>query len=357
MARVFVAMSGGVDSAAAALLALRAGHQVSGIHARMVRPADWGLTGLEEKLWQDAADAEAVARRLGIPFYQVDCCGVFRDTVIREFIREYQAGRTPNPCVVCNRTVKFGALLDQARALGAELLATGHYARAARDGASGRWLLKRGADRRRDQSYFLCRLTQDQLARTLFPLGGMEKGEIRRLAEEAGLVSARRRDSQDICFIPGGDYAAFIERALGEPAPAGAFLDPAGRVLGRHRGLIRYTHGQHKGLGLSTPEPLYVLEKDAAANTIRLGPDSALWSDTLTAEEMNWIAVPELTGPIEVRVKTRYSQREAEAVAEPLPGGGCRVTFAQPQRAVTPGQTVVLYQGDTVVGGGTIRGT
>ena len=355
MARVFVAMSGGVDSAAAALLALEAGHQVSGLHARMFHPADWGLEGMEEQLRRDAADAEAVARRLGIPFYQVDCSQAFRDTVIRAFVREYQAGRTPNPCVVCNRTVKFGALLDRALALGADLLATGHYARTERDG-SGRWLLKRGTDRRKDQSYFLSRLTQDQLSRALFPLGGMEKGEIRRLAEAAGLVSARRRDSQDICFIPGGDYAAFIERAQGAPAPAGDFLDREGRVLGRHRGIIRYTPGQRKGLGLSAPEPLYVLEKDAAANTVRLGPDAALWSSVLTAEEMNWIALPELPGPLAVTVKTRSGHREAEAVAEPLPGGGCRVTFAQPQRAAAPGQTVVLYKGDTVVGGGTIRG-
>ena len=356
MARVFVAMSGGVDSAAAALLALDAGHQTAGIHARMVYPEAWGLSGLEEKLRRDAADAEAAARRLGIPFYAVDCSATFRDTVIRMFIQEYQAGRTPNPCTVCNRTVKFGALLDQARALGAELLATGHYARVERDESSGRWLLKRGADRRKDQSYFLYQLTQDQLARVLFPLGGMDKEQVRHLAEERGLVSARRRESQDICFIPGGDYAAFIENAVGAPAPAGDFLDQAGRVLGRHKGLIRYTHGQHKGLGLSTPEPLYVLEKDAAANTVRLGPDSALWSSTLTAEELNWIAVPELTAPMAVSVKTRYSQREAEAVVEPLEESRCRVTFTQPQRAVTPGQAVVFYQGDTVIGGGTIQG-
>ena len=356
MERIFVAMSGGVDSAAAALVLQRQGNSLAGVHGRMIGPETLGPAFPPDRVRRDAEDAAQAARQLGLPFYELDLTAVFRETVLAYFVREYQAGRTPNPCVVCNRTVKLGALLDRARELGADALATGHYARVERDPDSGRWLLKRGLDRSKDQSYFLCRLTQDQLAHVRFPLGGMEKTRVRALAEESGLVSARRRDSQDICFVPDGDYAGLIERLTGRPAPEGDLLDPAGRVLGRHRGIIRYTHGQHRGLGLSTPEPLYVLEKDAAANVIRLGPDSALWSDTLTAEAMNWIAVPDLTEPMAVSVKTRSGQREAEAVAEPLPGGRCRVRFAEPQRAVAPGQTAVLYRGDTVVGGGTICG-
>ena len=352
MAHVFVAMSGGVDSSAAALLLQRAGHQITGVHLRLFREDRDGAAAART----DEEDAAAVARRLGFPFQVLDLSQTFRETVVRNFIGEYRAGRTPNPCAVCNRTIKFGALLDRAREMGADYLATGHYARVRWDGDAGRHLLLRGLDPRKDQSYFLYGLTQEQLAHVLFPLGDLDKARVRRIAEERGLVNARKRDSQDICFVPDGKYADFIERTTGAPAPAGDFLDGEGRVLGRHRGIIRYTLGQHKGLGLSTEEPLYVLEKDAAANTIRLGPDSALWSTTLTTADVNWIAVPEPTSPLPVTVKTRYSQREAEAEVEALPGGRCRVTFAEPQRAVTPGQAVVFYRGEAVVGGGIICG-
>ena len=352
MAHVFVAMSGGVDSSAAALLLQRAGHQITGVHLRLFREDRDGAAAART----DEEDAAAVARRLGFPFQVLDLSQTFRETVVRNFIGEYRAGRTPNPCAVCNRTVKFGALLDRAREMGADYLATGHYARVRWNADAGRYLLLRGRDPRKDQSYFLYGLTQEQLAHVLFPLGDLDKAQVRRIAEERGLVNARKRDSQDICFVPDGKYADFIERTTGAPAPAGDFLDGEGRVLGRHRGIIRYTLGQHKGLGLSTEEPLYVLEKDAAANTIRLGPDSALWSTTLTAADVNWIAVPEPSSPLPVTVKTRYSQREAEAEVEALPGGRCRVTFAEPQRAVTPGQAVVFYRGEAVAGGGTICG-
>lgn len=352
MAHVFVAMSGGVDSSAAALLLQRAGHQITGVHLRLFREDRDGAAAERT----DEEDAAAVARRLGFPFQVLDLSQTFRETVVRNFIGEYRAGRTPNPCAVCNRTVKFGALLDRAREMGADYLATGHYARVRWDADAGRYLLLRGLDPRKDQSYFLYGLTQEQLAHVLFPLGDLDKAQVRRIAEERGLVNARKRDSQDICFVPDGKYADFIERTTGAPAPAGDFLDGEGRVLGRHRGIIRYTLGQHKGLGLSTEEPLYVLEKDAAANTIRLGPDSALWSTTLTAADVNWVAVPEPSSPLPVTVKTRYSQREAAAEVEALPGGRCRVTFAEPQRAVTPGQAVVFYRGEAVAGGGTICG-
>ena len=355
--RVCVAMSGGVDSSVAAVLLQEQGYELSGVNLRMFHNEDLGES--REKTCcslADAEDAALVARRMGFPFYVFDFAQVFRDTVIRDFVDEYQAGRTPNPCAVCNRAVKFGALLRRVQALGHDFLATGHYARVERDPASGRYLLKRAADRSKDQTYFLYMLTQEQLAHTLFPLGGLHKTEVRQIAEAHGLVNARKHDSQDICFVPDGKYADFIERTVGSPSPAGPFLDREGRVLGQHKGLIRYTKGQHKGLGLSTEEPLYVLEKDAASNTIRLGPDSALWSTELTAEKVNLISVPELTAPMRVTAKTRYSQREAAATVEALPDGCIRVVFDEPQRAITPGQAVVLYDGECVVGGGTIRG-
>ena len=354
--RVCVAMSGGVDSSVAAVLLQEQGYELSGVNLRMFHNEDLGES--REKTCcslADAEDAALVARRLGFPFYVFDFAQVFRDTVIRDFVEEYQAGHTPNPCAVCNREVKFGALLRRVQALGQDFLATGHYAQVERDPDSGRYLLKRAADRSKDQTYFLYMLTQDQLAHTLFPLGGLHKAEVRQIAETRGLVNARKHDSQDICFVPDGKYADFIERTTGHPSPTGPFLDREGRVLGQHKGLIRYTRGQHKGLGLSTEEPLYVLEKDAAANTIRLGPDSALWTTELTAEQVNLISMPELTVPLRVTAKTRYSQREAAATVTSLPDGCIHVVFEEPQRAITAGQAVVLYDGEYVVGGGTIR--
>ena len=354
--RVCVAMSGGVDSSVAAVLLQEQGYELSGVNLRMFHNEDLGES--REKTCcslADAEDAALVARRLGFPFYVFDFAQVFRDTVIRDFVEEYQAGHTPNPCAVCNREVKFGALLRRVQALGQDFLATGHYAQVERDPDSGRYLLKRAADRSKDQTYFLYMLTQDQLAHTLFPLGGLHKAEVRQIAETRGLVNARKHDSQDICFVPDGKYADFIERTTGHPSPTGPFLDREGRVLGQHKGLIRYTRGQHKGLGLSTEEPLYVLEKDAAANTIRLGPDSALWTTELTAEQVNLISMPELTVPLRVTAKTRYSQREAAATVTSLPDGCIHVVFDEPQRAITAEQAVVLYDGEYVVGGGTIR--
>ena len=354
---IAVAMSGGVDSSVAVWLLRQEGWETAGVTLRLFQPEDLAPgRGEACHALQDAEDARAVAAQLGIPHYTLDLSDRFAQCVMDPFAAEYEAGRTPNPCVVCNRTIKFGALLEEADKLGYPLLATGHYAQVERDESSGRFLLKKALHPEKDQSYVLWSLTQAQLARVRLPLGLLSKEEIRSIAQEQGLISARKRDSQDICFVPDGKYADFIERTTGAPAPAGDFLDGEGRVLGRHRGIIRYTLGQHKGLGLSTEEPLYVLEKDAAANTIRLGPDSALWSTTLTAADVNWVAVPEPSSPLPVTVKTRYSQREAAAEVEALPGGRCRVTFAEPQRAVTPGQAVVFYRGEAVVGGGTICG-
>ena len=349
MSHVYIGMSGGVDSSVAALLLQQAGHQVAGIHLRLVCGNDGAGCA------QDGArDAQAVADRLQIPLYTEDLSEAFRRIVMSNFIEEYEAGRTPNPCVVCNRHIKFGAMLDLARTQGANYLATGHYARVDHDASTGRWRLLRGADRSKDQSYFLYALTQDQLAHTLFPLGEMSKPEIRQIAEDHGLVNAHKRDSQDICFVPDGDYVGFIARTTGHDSPAGDFVDQNGHVLGQHKGFVRYTRGQHKGLALSIEPPLYVLDKDPQTNTICLGPNEALFERELTAKDVNWISIAELTAPMRVTAKTRHSQREAAATAEPLADGRIRVIFDEPQRAITCGQAVVLYDGDVVVGGGTI---
>ena len=292
MQHVFVAMSGGVDSSVAAVLLQREGYQLSGVNLRMFHNEDLGDP--EDRTCcsqRDAEDAGMVARRMGFPFYVFDFAPIFREKVIRNFIEEYQCGHTPNPCVECNRSVKFGALLEKVRTLGADYLATGHYAQVAWDEARGRFLLKRGADRSKDQSYFLYMLTQDQLAHTLFPLGGLRKEEVRQIAEEQGLINAKKRDSQDICFVPNGKYADFIERTTGQVSAPGPYLDESGRVIGQHKGLIRYTRGQHKKLGISTERPMYVLRKDLENNAIHLGPDSDLWETSLIAENMNWLLI------------------------------------------------------------------
>ena len=351
MARVFLGMSGGVDSSAAAVLLRDAGYDVHGLHLSLL-----GALPLPEGcVSDDGADAAAAAKALGLPFHEIDLSERFRRSVADYFIREYEAGRTPNPCVFCNREIKFGAMWEAARALGADCLATGHYARIARDPATGRYLLRRGADPLKDQSYFLCRLTQEQLSRTLFPLGGLSKPRVRALAAEAGLRNAGKRDSQDICFVPDGDYVGLIERCVGHPSPTGAFLDRNGTVLGRHKGFIRYTKGQHKGLGLPAEPPLYVLGKDSHANAILLGHHEDLFAAEAVAGDWNWISVSALTAPMEVTAKLRYSRRESAATAEPLADGRVRLRFREPLRAVTPGQFAVLYDGETVVGGGIIE--
>lgn len=350
MSKVFLGMSGGVDSSAAAVLLRDAGYSVSGLHLSLLN----GLPLPAGYAPDNGADAKAVADTLGLPFYDLDLSEQFRQSVVAYFIEAYEAGRTPNPCVFCNRTVKFGAMWDAAQALGAAYLATGHYANIMQDAASGRWLLRRGADRAKDQSYFLCRLTQEQLSRTLFPLGNMEKPQVRQVAETHGLITAHKRDSQDICFVPDGDYVGFITRCVGSDSPTGPFIGKNGEILGQHKGFIRYTKGQHKGLGLAIEPPLYVLDKDPVTHAIYLGHNADLFVSELIAGDWNWISIPALTRPTEYTAKTRYSRQEALVTAEPLSGGQVRLRFQEPQRAVTPGQFAVLYDGENVVGGGVI---
>ena len=335
-----IAMSGGVDSAAAAYLMQAAGFRCQGVIMRLLRSDDG----------RSAADAEAVCRKLGIPFMELDLTEEFEKAVMEPFVRIYEAGGTPNPCVDCNRRVKFSRLLEETEGV----LATGHYARVERDPETGRWLLKKALDAGKDQSYFLYTLTQGQLSRVRFPLGGMEKRQVRELAERLGFANARRRDSQDICFVPGGDYGAFLEAYTGKALPPGDFLDRTGRPVGRHRGAARYTLGQRKGLGLSLGEPVYVCGKDMAAGTVTVGPESALYAREVLVDELNWIAAEELTAPLPARVKTRSRQREQPARLYPEAGRRARVVFEEPQRAVTPGQAAVFYDGDAVLGGGTI---
>lgn len=351
MSHVCVAMSGGVDSASAALLLRQTGYDVSGVTLRLHHYKDRpGLCGSAD----DIETARAVAASLGIPHTVLDLCQLFRREVMDKFVSEYVHGRTPNPCIDCNREIKFGALLDWALDHGADAIATGHYARVAYDEASGRWLLLRGRDRRKDQSYVLYQLTQHQLSHLLLPVGEYEKTALRAMAEAAGLSNAHKADSQDICFVPDGNYVSFLRTYGGVTLRPGDFVDESGRVLGRHKGLECYTTGQRKGLGVSSDAPLYVVRKELDTGAVVLGPNSALFTRTLTADHLNWIALPGLEAPIRVTAKTRYSQREAAAVVEPLPQGRARVTFEEPQRAITAGQAVVFYDGEAVVGGGTI---
>ena len=290
---------------------------------------------------------------MNMPFYIFDEHELFAREVMDHFVSEYRAGRTPNPCIDCNRCLKFGAFLDRALEMGFDYIATGHYARVGYDEASGHYRLLRGESRAKDQSYVLYQLTQEQLSHLLLPVGSFEKPEIREQAEEAGLANAHQADSQDICFIPDGDYVRFLRDYGGVTPQSGDFVDETGRVLGRHRGLECYTAGQRKGLGVSADRPLYVISKNAENNTVLLGDNEELFSAALLASRVNWIITPP-TEPLRVTAKTRYSQRESAATVTPLDGGAVRVDFDEPQRAITAGQAVVFYRGDVVAGGATI---
>ena len=353
--KALIGMSGGVDSSVAALLMKEQGCDCIGATMRLYAGQVEAPNGAKTCCsLDDVEDARSVARRMGIPHYVFNFTEEFYADVIAKFVDTYYSGGTPNPCIDCNRYLKFGALLRRARELGCRYVVTGHYAQIHQDPESGRYLLYKAADRAKDQTYFLYCLTQDMLAHTLFPLGSLTKPEVRAIAAEHGFVTARKHDSQDICFVPGGDYIAFLERYTCKHYAPGDFLDEAGHVVGQHRGAVRYTIGQRKGLGLAMGEPVYVCRKDMQANTVTVGPNSALFSRGLRANDWNWFPFPELTAPADVTVKIRHSQFEQPARVIPEADGFARVEFTEPMRAVTPGQAVVLYQGDMVLGGGTI---
>lgn len=358
--KVLVGMSGGVDSAAAALLLRDSGFAPAGCTLRLYdnedigEPAEGSCCSLEA-----VEDAREACRKLGIDHFTFHFSNAFRKCVMDDFVDGYRTGKTPNPCVQCNRTVKFDALLRRANELDFAYIATGHYARVEYDETLGRWRLLRGKDRRKDQSYFLYPLSQVQLSRLLLPVGDYEKSEIRRLAGAAGFQSANRPDSQDICFVPDGDYVGFLQRYGRLELVPGDFVDETGRVLGRHRGLPCYTIGQRRGLGVSADRPLYVLRKDEEKNQVVLGDEERLYCRTVWAESFNWVSLPPSERPMPVSAKTRYSQTEASGTLFPESGGMVRIVFDAPQRAVTCGQSLVCYHAEfreLVVGGGIICG-
>ena len=359
--KALVAMSGGVDSSVAAWLIKERGVQCIGVTLKLFANDDIAGDARETGAGRrgccsldDINDARAVAHRLDMPHYVLNFAEEFRNTVMRRFVEAYGRGATPNPCIDCNRFIKFSRLLERARQLDFDTVVTGHYARIERDGPEGRLLLKRAVDTGKDQSYVLYAMTQDQLAHTLFPLGGMTKTRAREIAEAPGFVNARKRDSQDICFVPDRDYGSFIERHTGKGSPPGDIVDEAGRVLGRHRGIIRYTIGQRRGLGIALNEPVYVKAKSVADNTLTLGPEASLYARSLIAGDLNLIVRERLERPLRISAQTRYARQEQKATAEQTGEDTLRVDFDEPQRAITPGQAVVLYDGDLVVGGGVI---
>lgn len=353
--KVVVGMSGGVDSSVTAYLLKKAGYEVIGV-TMQIWPEDapreesggcCGLTAVD--------DARHVCQQLGIPHYTLNFRREFEAHVIAYFLAEYQQGRTPNPCIACNRYVKWESLLTKALQLGADYIATGHYARIVFDRQTGRYLLKKAVTLKKDQTYALYNLTQDQLAHTLMPLGDYTKEEVRRIAGEIGLTVADKPDSQEICFIPDHDYGRYIEMHTASPSPPGNFVDRQGRILGRHKGIIHYTVGQRKGLGLAVGKPLYVLEIRPETNEVVVGEEHEVYQNTVYADHLNFIPFPELKTKMAVSAKIRYNHAPAPAVVEMVDETTLRCRFSEPQRAITPGQALVLYDGDLVVGGGVIQ--
>ncbi len=363
---IAVAMSGGVDSSAVAALLRSQGHPVVGLTLQLWNQRRLaGYPGMPETSQgrccsiDDVYDARRVAEHLDIPYYLVNAQERFEDEVVKPFVAEYLAGRTPIPCTLCNNHLKFDQLLLTARSIGAERIATGHYARNHFDPDRNRWILSRPADTSKDQTYFLFGLTQEQLSRTLFPLGEMQKPAVREMAAGHGLALAQKPDSQEICFIPGGSYSQFLMAYLDEqgaplPDSSGELVSATGEVLGHHEGIHAFTVGQRKGLGLSAPDPLYVLQIHPDSHAVTVGPDSALLSRTLHANRLNWVSIPEPTGPIRVAIKIRHRHEPAPATLVVTGPDTIEATFDEPQRAITPGQSAVFYQGDEVAGGGWI---
>jgi tRNA-specific 2-thiouridylase len=359
-------MSGGVDSSTVAAMLCAEGHNVIGLTMQLWNQRRLaGREGMPEKVTgrccslDDVYDARRVAEHIGIPYYVVNHEERFERDVVRPFVAEYLSGRTPIPCSLCNNHLKFDQLLAVARQIGADCVATGHYARVEYDDVRARWLLKRPADRSKDQTYFLFGLTQEQLSRTLFPLGGMTKPEVRELAREQGLALAEKPDSQEICFVPGGDYKRFIDAYLAErgeilPDTAGELVTANGEVIGEHSGIHNFTVGQRKGLGVATGSPLYVIQIKGADKQVIVGGDEHLYSRTLRARRVNLSSMDDLREPMRVTVKIRHRHEGALAVLEKVGDDEVLVTFDQAQRAITPGQAAVFYDGDIVVGGGWI---
>jgi tRNA-specific 2-thiouridylase len=351
--RVVVAMSGGVDSSVAAALLARQGHDVIGLSMQLYDQQSGTQTLGTCCTIDDLHDARRVAAQLGFPHYIVNFEEKFAETVVSDFVREYASGRTPIPCVHCNGDLKFATLVERAAGFGAAFVATGHYARVESDGTTGRYRLLRGVDPNKDQSYFLFTLSQSQLAHALFPIGALEKPAVREVARELGLQVAEKPDSHEICFVPDGDHAAFLARQ-GAASGDGTILDTEGRVVGSHGGIHRYTVGQRKGLGLSSPIPLYVVGIDAESNAVTVGPRQALERRELSASDVNWIAGVAPAAGSRVTAQIRHRHKEAAATIEPLGLDRVSVVFDDPQAAIAPGQALVMYRADEVVGGGWI---
>ena len=351
--KILIAMSGGVDSSVAAKLLCDAGNECIGYTMKLFDNCDAGLSRSRTCCsLDDIEDARSVAFSLGMRYYVFNFKDDFREKVIKKFASAYLAGQTPNPCIDCNRYMKFDKLYERARLLGCDKIATGHYARIEFDGE--KYMLKKARDESKDQSYVLYMLTQEQLAHTLFPLGELIKSETRAIAEASKLTNAQKPDSQDICFVPDGDYAAAIERLTGKTSAPGNFIDTDGNVLGTHRGITHYTIGQHRGLGLALPERRYICKIDAGSGTVTLGSGTELYSREVLVRDFNWISGEAPSGPIRCSAKIRYRQPEQAANVEPLSENEALIRFDTPQSAVTPGQSAVLYDDGTVLGGGII---
>ena len=354
MKKALIAMSGGVDSSLAAKLMKDRGFQCIGCTMKLYNNEDAGIERTRTCCsLDDVEDARSVAYALGMPFYVFNFTDDFRGTVIRRFIDSYEHGVTPNPCIDCNRFMKFGKLFDRAKILGCSYVVTGHYARI--EEQDGVFLLKKAADESKDQSYVLYAMTQEQLAHVMFPLGGMRKTEVRALAEECGFVNAAKPDSQDICFVPDGDYAGVIERHTGRRPVCGNFVDMSGNVLGQHKGVIHYTIGQRKGLGISAAAPLYVCDICPNTNEVVLGSNEELFRREADVIDFNWISGSAPAHELRCKAKIRYRHPEQWATVTPVGSDAVHIVFDEPQRAITPGQAAVLYDGDTVLGGGVIQ--